>query len=94
MTQDRPSAPREWWVDDLTSRVCAPWNHETLGVQTMKWPDSDKVIHVIEKSAYDALKKERDHWRDCAEKHADFINRLIERVLALEKECGREPGDY
>lgn len=26
--------------------------------------------------------------------HANYINKLLDKVLVLEKECGREPGDY
>lgn len=59
----KSAAPREWWIDDVTQRVCAPWNHETLGVQTMSWPDCEKVIHVIEKSAYVVIQKQLEQER-------------------------------
>lgn len=34
--------------------------------------------HVIEKSAYDELKKERDQWREWAEKLSNMIDNCIE----------------
>lgn len=35
---------REWWVDDITGRICGPWKE----VADMSWPDYEKVIHVRE----------------------------------------------
>ncbi len=26
--------------------------------------------------------------------HAAYVNKLLGKILELEKECGREPGDY
>lgn len=35
---------------------------------------------------------------EIADKHAqlrtDYINQLLDKIVALEKECGRDPGDY
>lgn len=56
-TFDELDLPREWWIDDLTQRVCAPWNDPALGIGTMKWPDSEKVIRVVEHSAYERMRK-------------------------------------
>lgn len=48
---------RQFWIDDVTQRVSAPWNHTTLGIRTMPWPDSEKVIRVIEYAAFQKLQK-------------------------------------
>lgn len=40
--------PRQFWIDDITQRICAPWYHPELGVHTLYWPDNEKVFHVIE----------------------------------------------
>lgn len=40
--------PRQWWIDDITERVCAPLNDTKVGIKTLKWPDSEKVIIAIE----------------------------------------------
>ncbi len=35
---------KEFWVDDVTGRVCGPWSE----AKDMSWPDNEKVLHVIE----------------------------------------------
>lgn len=47
--------PREFWLDDI-SNIYGPWDDSPRGIKTMPWPDSEKVIHVIEISAL----RERD----------------------------------
>lgn len=83
------SKPREWWIDDVTERSCAPWDHPTLGIETMKWPDNERVIHVIEHSAYAAIAAELAEARDVASKfeRAHFLaceKRQAERERAFE----------
>ena len=41
--------PYEWWVDDLTHRVCAPLHHPIVGIKDMPWPDNEKVYIAIDK---------------------------------------------
>lgn len=48
----KTSKPREFWIDDLTHHICGPWEN------LPDWPDNERVIHVIEYSAYqEAMKR-------------------------------------
>lgn len=49
---------------------------------------------LVDRNAYDSLKEECERWKLSAEKHAAYVNKLLDKIVALEKECGREPGDY
>jgi hypothetical protein len=54
---------------------------------------SSKEREGLEKELAEC-KAERDTWKLNAETHASYINKLLDKILLLEKECGREPGDY
>lgn len=90
MTDDTKPKTREWWIDDVTQRVCAPWDHETLGIQTMPWPDSEKVIHVVEREALtraEARIKELEHQLSFTNSNWPHEQQLQERVKELQEIC-------
>lgn len=41
-----------------------------------------------------ALRRELAEAKEHAQIRTDYINRLLDKIVALEKECGRDPGDY
>lgn len=53
-----PKQPLEWWIDDLSHRVCALIDHPELGLDTLPWPDSDKVYIAIDKTEYTKVLEE------------------------------------
>lgn len=58
--------PYMWWVDDVTNRICAPIDHPHVGIDSMDWPDNEKVYIAIDKEYHDRCIGwwVRGHWRD------------------------------
>ena len=50
--------PKQWWIDDVSQRVCAPIDHPEVGLDKLKWPDCDHFHIAIDKEVYDKLQKE------------------------------------
>lgn len=42
---------KQWWVDDLEQKQCGPWST----VEELRWPDTEKVFHAVEKAAFDKV---------------------------------------
>jgi len=40
--------PLRWWVDDLNHRVCGIVDDPIIGLDTIPWPDSEKVYIAID----------------------------------------------
>lgn len=52
------SEPREWWVVEIKNNYGNPKYKDQIVSRYATVEKTDKGIHVIEKSAYDALKAE------------------------------------
>lgn len=44
----------EWWVDDVTQKVCGPWSD----VQKMDWPNHDYVFHAIDYDTFESVESQ------------------------------------
>ena len=72
MSKPKPSEPREWKV--YGSLAFPKGGAAYDDARESKW------THVIEKSAYDAMKKERDKWK----KEAARLKRAIDDIYAAQ----------
>lgn len=83
---------KQWWVDDLEQKQCGPWST----VEELRWPDTEKVFHAVEKAAFDkvvaiALELERQRnshikcWMsdDQAKHEMNFHNSKLEKIEKL-----------
>lgn len=82
MKEDKPDAtPREWWIDVEDNAWEGPKGFEEA-------LESDKCIHVIEKSAYDALKQR------VAELERQLDNCYADRGSHWKNEFDKATGEY
>jgi hypothetical protein len=70
---------REFWIDDITQMVCAPWDHPELGAHTLDWPDNESVIKVVESQALTELQAEFDSFKEL---HCKRLKELGEQITA------------
>lgn len=81
--------PREWWIDPVELDAFPPNNFKFLG--TREWQST--CIPVIERSAYDAVVRERDAALDSMSMNVKLLNEQIEakrKAIFAEKDVEQQ----
>ena len=81
-------APREWWIDPEDNNPQENYAGIAMHIHPRQghilWQSS--LIHVIEKSAYDQVCKERDDWKKATEIHKELLAAAVKHSMDMQSQ--------
>lgn len=86
--------PREWWICESTEDSYEDSGCVVTNIKDLTQKGKDTCIHVIEKSAYEELKKKHDWYQDHHMTPLIEVNQsLCNEVTRLRKILAQEASD-